>query len=303
MKKLWFCASILWAFSVQSAPWAGHEDGVWKLAISPNGEHLLSCGGDGSVKIWETGSLKLVSTFQHDKKWQVYDAAIFPDGERVLSTGFDASIYIWSLKTGERLHQVKGHTLFVPRVAMGASHFLTGGQDRLVKVWDAATYAFLGEIKTRSPVGIAELPESPDTLLVASMEGVHLWSVASGLKIQSYSDSSFYFALALLKGAFLTGGNLQQEGTLKRLALKDGAVVTEYKGLSGSIWQLTVSADQTRMASSIFRGPSAVWDVASGALVWKSPDARETIGVALSGDGKTLYLGDNDGTIERMELP
>src|SRR4051812_22517845 len=36
---------------------------IWSMQFSPDGDSLVSAGGDGNIKLWDTGSGELIRTF------------------------------------------------------------------------------------------------------------------------------------------------------------------------------------------------------------------------------------------------
>ncbi len=79
-----------------------HIAGVYSLCFSPDGKYLASGGGssyntqDGSVKIWEVQTGKLIKTIRaHEADVHL---AFTPDGKYLVSASTDRSIKIWDTK-------------------------------------------------------------------------------------------------------------------------------------------------------------------------------------------------------------
>src|SRR5204863_689188 len=78
-----------------------HWDGVEAVAFSPNGDQLLSGGGDEAVKLWDAGSGQLVREFKGHVD-RVNSVAFSRDSARLFSTA-DTTVKIWNRVTGEEM--------------------------------------------------------------------------------------------------------------------------------------------------------------------------------------------------------
>lgn len=88
------------------SPWkcvrtlTGHANWVFSVAISPDGQTLVSSSADKTIKIWQLATGKLLNTLAGHLEW-VRSVAISPDGQLIVSGSDDNSIKIWHLATGK----------------------------------------------------------------------------------------------------------------------------------------------------------------------------------------------------------
>jgi len=126
-----------------------HPAAVWGLAVSPDGQHILTGtggsvatspealkivpGADNTVRLWETSSGKLVHAMQGHTD-AAYSLDISPDGRLAASGGWDGTIRLWDLRTGRQLSLVDDREGRASRVAFSPDgrQLIVGGGGRRI---------------------------------------------------------------------------------------------------------------------------------------------------------------------------
>jgi WD40 repeat protein len=197
---------LLWRLAtgqVRSVPIAlvpGGNPGVNALAFSPKGDLFVAADGNGVASIRRAGTGDLVATIDEATRSNLHgegqatllDASFSPDGERVVTASRDGTAAVWNAQTGKlvgtlvRKTDPNGpytHDFSVSAAAYSPDgrFIVTGGQDRLARVWDANTLRLLnttlhghrGVIRS-----IAFDPANHDLVVTASNDQTaRVWSV------------------------------------------------------------------------------------------------------------------------------
>ncbi|KAA0152416.1 hypothetical protein FNF29_03982 [Cafeteria roenbergensis] len=118
----------------------GHEDTVSALAAHPTRPIVASASDDGTWRMWEVPSGKLIMTGAGHGDW-VADVAFHPHGTHLASAAGDGRIMVWDFAAKGRAAVMSDHT----QVAWGVDFHYTGdfvascSMDQTAKVWDVGT--------------------------------------------------------------------------------------------------------------------------------------------------------------------
>jgi CHAT domain/WD domain, G-beta repeat len=72
----------------------GHAHSVWSVAVSPDGQTLVSGSQDKTIKVWELSTGKLIRTLT-GHEGRVWSVAVSPDGQTLVSGSSDRTIKVW----------------------------------------------------------------------------------------------------------------------------------------------------------------------------------------------------------------
>ncbi|HEY9300220.1 MAG TPA: hypothetical protein VIQ31_28425 [Phormidium sp.] len=108
------------------------------LALSADGQTLVSGGQDKALKVWDLNTGKLKKTAQSDSG-QVITVAISTDGKTVASGSADRMVRVWRSDSAQPPQLLKGHTDQVKHVAITPDgKTLISGSNEEVILWDLA---------------------------------------------------------------------------------------------------------------------------------------------------------------------
>lgn len=128
--------------SGKSAALVGHESWVFGIAAHPDGETVITGGGDGRLMFWRSSGEKvgLVRQLDAHHGW-IRSVAISPDGKQFATCGNDRRVKLWSFADGALLFDLPGHARPVYRVAFdpGSQALFSADLQGLVIEWDKRT--------------------------------------------------------------------------------------------------------------------------------------------------------------------
>jgi WD40 repeat protein len=83
--------------------WAGHKYGVTGILFHPDGKHLLSCGRDTTVRVWQVSDGKQVAALGKPRGGQftdfIYALALAPDQQTLATADMGGLVEVWTFPT------------------------------------------------------------------------------------------------------------------------------------------------------------------------------------------------------------
>jgi WD40 repeat protein/serine/threonine protein kinase len=270
----------------------GHRGAVKVTAYSADSRRLASGGEDGTVRIWEPISGRLLRVLVGHARG-LSSVAWSPDAKVLASGGEDNAVRLWESDSGRLLYTLEGHTGPVRQLSWSPNGktLASGSEDTTVRLWAADSGKALRTFdKHLDP--IAGLIWRPDgkTLVSASVTKKQerrfwLWEAATAEGVRNY----------------LAGSPGTWSWDRKQLVYKSGIKTVRFWEMdtgqartvtlaehSGPIYALTLSPDGRTLATG---GEKTVqfWEAGSGKLLRTCEGYDRTVhGLAWSPDGNLL---------------
>ena len=240
-----------------------HTDRVPALTWANDNRTLVSAGWDTSARVWQLGTPDpLILLNSHAE--QVVQATFAPTG--VLATAdSDNDIHIWNdPASGKATLVLRGHADEIRALAFSpdGKRLASGGADRVVHVWDAATGNLVAGPSPSNRHAICAFP-SGDSLHLASTagSGLRVWDVATGEIVPPRDDRPAYSVAASPDGRVLAVGG---SDIFTRLYRAGEPAPTLLEATKPPIGSLAVSPNAEFLVhTSPVDGLAWVWDTKS----------------------------------------
>ncbi len=133
----WDSTAIIWdARSGKEKFICNHGSSVTQIAVSGDGKYLVSCAKDNLVKLWNTATGEIITTFR-DHNSYVNSVAVSPDNKWIISGDMDGVIKIRDLHSGSLLKSIQAYNTSVTdiNISPNSGYFITCGLDFRIKFW------------------------------------------------------------------------------------------------------------------------------------------------------------------------
>ncbi|KAJ8583150.1 WD40 repeat-like protein [Rhizopogon salebrosus TDB-379] len=169
----------------------GHTREISGVVYLPDGQRIITCSGDGSLRLWNLERGEHIGDGWREEENQVaavFTLALFPDGKTVASGGRSGTVLLWDVETGEMTATWTGHTSDVDSVCWSPNgeRLVSGSLDNTVTVRDVKRgEVTLGPIRTGHG-RVYVVAYSPDGTKIATGgydRNVKVWDSTTGERL------------------------------------------------------------------------------------------------------------------------
>lgn len=294
----------------------GHSSWVDAVAISKDGQILVSGSYDNTIKLWDLPTGKSVYTLVGHSS-SVHSVAISADKKTVVSGSDDGTMRVWNAATGELIRTVKDSAsqrntatkVQSVSISQDGQKFVSGGDDRTVKIWQLDTGKLLQKLHGHShKVEVVAIAPDNQKILSGSDDGtIKIWQLETGELIRTIHGyfGAIYALDISANGQTIVSGHGQKQ--IKIWQLETGELVRTLYGNFGAVYAVAISPDSKTVATADFLGDSLghqtvaiqLWDIVTGELIHTLPEySNRILALCFSPDGKTLISASEDKTIK-----
>lgn len=191
------------------------KDGVYSIALSPNGKKVVSGSYDGAVRLWDIDTCKVIAVKWTGHTREVMSVCWSRDGQRVLTGSFDGTARQWNmeseetilepiLKTIETGHSMVWGAVYSPDMSLIATSGWDGRaankrHEHSIKIWDAKTGKLVATLKghTWTTCSLA-WTEDGKTLISKSYDrSVRTWDTTKWVQTAILEHADYVWAIAV----------------------------------------------------------------------------------------------------------
>lgn len=274
-------------------PTGMRDNGLRCVSISREGQRVLSGSMDGTIRVWNIGSVGRTVQSMSGHKDCVDNVAFSASGKRIISAAHDSTIRVWDAEKGTMI----GHPLQMQTFERLADR---PDKEMVLQVSNDTVSIFNME-----NMGISDLPlrctESVQCvaycghgtkIITGSTDGVvRVWDAESGSKIGHLADHKGRVTCVAVSadGSRIVSGSA--DGSVRVCDANSGLVIpiplSRVEETPFGIDSVAVNNDGTRVVFTFIR-KVCVWDAQSSGVRIITRDARRYNCVAICADGALI---------------
>mmetsp|Transcript_34261 Transcript_34261/g.80051 ORF Transcript_34261/g.80051 Transcript_34261/m.80051 type:complete len:616 (-) Transcript_34261:179-2026(-) len=157
-----------------------HRARVWCVRLKQDDSFAVTASSDGSCIVWDLNSkTRSLCLFEST----LFKSLVYhPDESQLLTTGSDRKVAYWDTFDGQAIRVLEGSEegeLTTLSITRSGSHFVTGGEERLLKLWDydEGVCKHIGVGHSGSIQCAAVSPDQKFVVSVGSEGAIFIWTM------------------------------------------------------------------------------------------------------------------------------
>lgn len=283
----------------------GHTDWVRSVEFSPDGNQLVSCSDDNTVRLWERPFQNAGTIIKVLPNWGT-KAAFTPDGKWIVSSSKDGVLRFVDMATKNEISEMQiKHSGYLSDfdISSDGHRIIACSSTPVVHIWDCGETMDTGiSLSLSKPVyGLCAIAGTTRFAAAATDGQLGVWDARSGSCIFQESigkgDQGKVDALEVSPNGQLIA--LSTEFKVRLFDANDGKELNmdNSKGHHGWVRDLCFSHDGKTLASVGSDRQLVLWDVEKMSVRKKVDVLEESYSVSFSHSDSTIATGSTSGII------
>ena len=284
----------LWQPGKPTKTLLGHTDTIQAIAISQDGNLIISGSEDKTIKIWHQDG-KLIKTITGHTEG-VRAVALSPDQTKIVSGSRDKTVKIWDIN-GKEIATLTGHIAPVYGVDIHPKNkqIVSASADNTIKIWNL-TGKNLVTLRGHTN-RVWDVAYSPDGNWIASAswdKTVRLWQPNNNL-VKTFTGHQDV-AIALDYSSQLIA-SASDDKTVK-LWQHDGTLISSFSGHKAEVYDVAIHPHEKIIVSAGADKTIQIWHNDGTILQTFLGHTAPIWAVEITPDGSQIISGSNDKTIK-----
>lgn len=289
-----------------------HTAAVYALAVSPDGQQVLSGDDAGFVYVWSVETGEELGNFNFEAG-QVTAAVYMPHGQQALIAygvaGGDFSLRLvdfTDFAALQQIYQLRGHTNFIWDLAVTPSgrQAISGSYDNSMILWNLETGDVLQRFRGHGNLIYGVALAGQRRVLSGSLDGtIRYWDIANGAEISRFETHTGIIQAQVLFETAQGEARLvsaARDGVLILWDLETGQEIRRFESDAGAVWGVDVHVENGLLISahrvSATNGRVVLWDLETGQELRRFDNGTGFLSVSFNSDASVAALAGEPGS-------
>jgi WD40 repeat protein len=249
--------------------WRDGESGVNAIALSPDGKRIASGNEDGTVRLWNIDTGKVITKWSGHKSGIAY-LCWNRDGGRVVSGSWDGTTRVRDVKSRETILAIKTGLDNVRAVVYSpdSTMFATGGhseEKEFIKIWDANTGKLIANVTghTSTVTCLAWTADGRRLISGSCDRSIRTWNTSTWQQITILAEQTHTVSAIAISPNDRILASASWDDTTRLWNLGDGQSIGSPLQHANFVFCVSFSADSKLLATGCWDDNAYAWDISA----------------------------------------